>query len=101
MLDNAYHPIQIAYRTHWHKNDLGCALLTGGDVLIKFHDGAVYDGPYVLEACLSLRGSIPPGERGLALKRRRMTVLHSNEAQTQTQFHGICSGLGVFEVVLP
>ncbi|CAN0425981.1 unnamed protein product, partial [Hapterophycus canaliculatus] len=31
----------------------------GGSILIKYHDGAVYDGPYVLEACLDLKGSVP------------------------------------------
>lgn len=31
-------------------------------MLIKFHDGAVYDGPYVLEACLNLKGGIPSGK---------------------------------------
>lgn len=32
-------------------------------MLIKYHDGAVYDGPYVLEACLDLKGGVPVGER--------------------------------------
>lgn len=67
-----------------HINYLRCALLTGGDVLIKFHDGAVYDGPYVLEACLSLRGSIPPGERGLVLKRKEDDCSFTQTGHTNT-----------------
>lgn len=39
------------------------AIHVGGDILIKFHDGAVYDGPYVSEACLDLKGTVPSGER--------------------------------------
>lgn len=35
----------------------------GGEILIKYHDGAVYDGPYVSEACLDLKGTVPTGER--------------------------------------
>ncbi|CAM9103228.1 unnamed protein product, partial [Choristocarpus tenellus] len=31
----------------------------GGEVLIKFHDGAVYDGPYVAEDYLDVKGGIP------------------------------------------
>lgn len=44
--------------------------VAGGDILIKFHDGAVYDGPYVLETCLSVKGSVPPGEKALYVVRR-------------------------------
>lgn len=35
---------------------------TGGDILIKYHDDAVYDGPYVPELCLDSRGRVPFGE---------------------------------------
>lgn len=37
-------------------------IVAGGDILIKYHDGAVYDGPYILEACLSVKGTVSPGE---------------------------------------
>lgn len=53
-------------------------LSTGGDILIKFHDGAVYDGPYVLEACLNFKGSVPPGEqtREIALQDTTSTLIY-------------------------
>ncbi|CAM9696552.1 unnamed protein product, partial [Ectocarpus sp. 12 AP-2014] len=62
-----YVPKEKLRRRYWPKYAWAFGWFThgkiGGDVLLKFHDGAVYDGPYVLEACLSLRGSIPPEAR--------------------------------------
>lgn len=36
---------------------------------MKFHDGAIYDGPYIHEACLDLKGSVPPGEIASGVRR--------------------------------
>eukprot|EP00903_Cladosiphon_okamuranus_P009107 g8702.t2 len=62
-----YVPKDKLRRRYWPKYAWAFGWFThgkiGGDILIKFHDGAVYDGPYVPENCLDLKGSVPPEAR--------------------------------------
>lgn len=63
----SYTPKEVLRRRYWPKYAWAFGWFVrgklGGDILIKYHDGAVYDGPYVAEACLNSNGHIPPEAR--------------------------------------